>query len=198
MANTKITIDGSVGLFMDKLKTRLLWESPDLMMKAAWIATGEVRREVVDKAKGGTGGLARSFEPKTIKTTEKETIVGTFSDLPYARIQDEGGTITAKRGFRAIPIGDRARRVAGLWPRDWPQKALFAFKSKRGNVLLARSDREPGDSDFLQYLLRRSVTLSKHPLKGYLTRASKKASPLIEDLVSDGIQAEIDDLEAGK
>lgn len=188
----QITIKGSVGLFMEQLAAGILKRSPSLMMEAAWIATGEVKREVFASAKGGTGALARSFEPKALKGEEGKTVVGTFSDLPYAGPQDEGSTIRAKSGMLAIPLSDKARRTAGLWPRDWPQGVLHLVKRKSGPPLLVENK---NNKSIFHYVLKKSISLSGSPLVGYLDRATKASTPEIEDLIGGEIQAEIDEQE---
>jgi hypothetical protein len=67
------------------------------------------------------------------------TVTGTIgSDLPYARIQEFGGTITPKKAkFLAIPL-PAALNANGTpiksSPRDWPN--TFCAKSKAGNLLI--------------------------------------------------------------
>ena len=58
-----------------------------------------------------------------------EVTVG--SSVPYAAMQDEGGTILPKTvKFLAVPL-TRAVKVRGLWPRDYAEDAL-RFVPNRG------------------------------------------------------------------
>lgn len=159
----------------------------DILLRGASIVEGSIREEVVRSlTKRPTGSLARSFKAK-VTETGKSPEVGVYSNLPYADIQDEGGTIRA--GFRklAVPLTDRARRS---WPREWPKDQLFGFKSKRGNFILAERMRSGRLKP--HYVLKDHVTIKG---AGYIKRAAERS----EKDVLEFFSREIDKLiaEAG-
>ena len=76
--------------------------------------------------------------------------------IVYARIQETGGTITAKNGkFLCIPLS-AALNAAGLpinsSPRDWPN--TFCAKSKAGNLIIFQ---KRGTTIIPLYVLKTSV-----------------------------------------
>jgi hypothetical protein len=91
-----------------------------------------------------TGALAKSIGGKKSRTAAGLNVVvgsGVFApEVPYALIQELGGTVTPKRrDWLAIPF----RGVKGF-PREY-QDTFFA-KSKRGNLILFQKrgkDKEP-------------------------------------------------------
>lgn len=141
------------------------------MLQAAEI----VRGEIVKAAPVGTGALRRSFRSVLIQTSKDKISSGVFSDLPYARIQNTGGTIFPKTVKNlAIPLTREAQK---LWPRDWPPGALV-FQMRRGKkFLFDRSDR-------LQYVLKRSVTIKG---SGYLDTAAKNSADQVAQHLADAI-----------
>lgn len=103
---------------------------------------------------------------------ETETLVASVvtRNVPYAFIQEHGGTITPKKSkFLAIPLS-AARTPAGGSrgdPRDF--KNTFVAKSKQGNLIIfqknnvgsrSRSKRAENRSDITPlFVLKRSVTI---------------------------------------
>jgi hypothetical protein len=90
--------------------------------------------------------------------------------IPYARIQELGGTITAKNGkFLCIPL-PAALDSNGLplqsSPRDWPN--TFCAKSKAGNLLIFQ---RRGTSVVPLYVLKTSVTIPPRLNMGATLRA---------------------------
>src|SRR5271165_2171024 len=89
-----------------------------------------------------------------------DTVQGSIGapGIPYARIQETGGTITAKGGkFLCIPL-PAALDGNGLplqsSPRDWPN--TFCAQSKAGNLLIFQ---RRGTSIVPLYVLKTSVTI---------------------------------------
>jgi hypothetical protein len=90
--------------------------------------------------------------------------------VPYAAIQELGGTISAKGGkFLAIPL-PAALDGAGLplqsSPRDWPN--TFCAQSKAGNLLIFQ---RRGTSVVTLYVLKTSVTIPPRLQMGATLRA---------------------------
>lgn len=183
-----LIVKENVGIFFEKLTPALKKETNTILKKAARIAWRHTVREVKETFPKGTGNLSRSFSPKVVKSRGKKKQAAVVSTSPYANIQNEGGTIRPRGQFLAIPIGDIARRTA-RWPRHWPGGSLFAFRSKRGNLLLARSDKKAGESGFLQYVLKKAVRLKGHH---YLDAAAAIAEPEIMELFEADVQGVID------
>jgi hypothetical protein len=78
--------------------------------------------------------------------------------IPYARIQETGGTISAKNGkFLCIPLPsalDGSGRPLQSSPRNWPN--TFCARSKAGNLLIFQ---KRGTQIIPLYVLKTSVTL---------------------------------------
>lgn len=156
------------------------------LLKAANYAGGAIAETIGEKFPHTGGEFPNSFLPARILVDKADEITaGALSDRVYARIQDEGGTITPKkRKNLAIPLNRSARP---RWPRDWPKGELTLIRSKRGNMLLV--SRSPnGKSIHPEYLLRPSVTIKG---RGYIAAAKKKAEPVVQQLIDDELQAMI-------
>jgi hypothetical protein len=89
---------------------------------------------------------------------------------PYARIEEEGGTILPTKGrYLAIPL------QKGL-PKAGPRAdgKLFCFKSKDGRLFLARRDEKAID---VRWKLQASVTRKAHPYLKPAIEKLRKAIP---------------------
>jgi hypothetical protein len=79
-----------------------------------------------------SGQLARAVG---MRMDERTLSVGTnivkATDVKYAKIQDEGGTIRAKKKYLTIPL-----RGVKMRARDYPD--AFFVRSKAGNLLLVQ------------------------------------------------------------
>lgn len=120
----------------------------------------------------GSGALKRSTKGSTQSTSDgveiKLTVGGGSKDLPYARIQEEGGIVRPKNAkFLAIPVGP-ARTASGVArfasPRDVP--GLTFVQSRRGQPLLVKFQDERNSKGRLKaragtvyFILRRQVTI---------------------------------------
>jgi hypothetical protein len=155
------------------------------MLRAGAVVGGEIARVVVRRFPGGTGALARSFLPPTfISKRPGEIKVGALSSLVYARIQDEGGSIKAKRSkLLAIPLTPKAK---SRWPRDWPKNSLALIKTKKGNLLLidAKSKRIKA-----HYVLTPRVRI---PGRNYLAEAEANSMDEVNAILTDAFGKRID------
>jgi hypothetical protein len=132
--NIKVDLGGALR------KTATLAKVPQAALRQLkrWGANSvkDLQREAAGMKKSGsgrkTGQLARAVGRLT---RERMLIVGTNvnreTDVKYARIQDEGGTIRAKKKCLAIPLKGVKMRA-----RDYPD--AFVITSKKGNVLLVQ------------------------------------------------------------
>ena len=107
MASLGVSIEGKILEILQKLEPKILEAQEKGVLEAAEVAAGEIRRQVFSLFKPGRGGLARSFKAALMTPKDKGSVrAGALSDLEYAKIQDEGGTI------RQINYLDSRRRHA--------------------------------------------------------------------------------------
>jgi phage virion morphogenesis protein len=132
-----------------------------------------------DKPLRDTGVLRNSI---TGEATATGAVV--FSNLPYARLHEYGGTVRPKRSkYLAIPLTRDAKRTGS--PRRFRVKLSFRpFKRKgTGGVLFVRRAGTTID----HYLLVKSVTI---PARPFLS-PSDAALKLIDGIVSDATAAQL-------
>lgn len=157
---------------------------------ATQILVDEIKKEVRASFSSRTGALERSWEVRQ-ETEGGRQLPVAASDLPYARIQNEGGTILPLVSKNlAIPLpgsgvqrGQGPRQYAGdlRWrPSKKADTSLLVDMSKKGR------DGKPGLPVFV---LKKRVRLSG---TGYLFRAIDKAGPLIADRLDSDIQRVVD------
>jgi hypothetical protein len=157
-------------------------------LRGAQHVAGEIRSTLFDVVRGSsqsplTGRLARSWRERLVVAEDQQATAEAYSDLAYARIQDEGGTITPRvRKYLAIPL---IRMPVGKWPRDWPAGALSFVPTRRGGVLVRRAKKGRGEA---VYALVRSVRI---PAKRYVEKAVRKAEPEIPAIMDAAIQGEL-------
>lgn len=159
------------------------------ILRAAQHAEGVVKKVVRESFDHPTGQLSRSFRSTFLYSRGNEVAAGAFSDLIYAEIQDQGGTITPKTVSRlAVPVSDKAKKTAGLWPRHWPKGVLTYLVSKKKNEILAEVKRAKGGKTTIKphYVLKRSVTIKG---RGYIEKAKSIARPEIAEILGDAIDA---------
>lgn len=181
----------NLGVILSMLSGRIEAQTADLVLRAAQHAEGEIRSVIYEVfPEGRTGGLARSFRATFIgRDVDGVTSAAVSSDLVYARIQDEGGTITPKTTQRlAVPL---KRLAVGKWPRHYAKDELTLIKSKRGNSILAKVTKTKGGKDKIDphFVLVRSVTLRG---RGYVAIAEARARPGIEEIMAEGLQRLVD------
>lgn len=130
-----------------------------------------VRSTMTRLAKDPTGQLARSWEV-VVSVADGKVDGAVRTDVPYARIHEEGGVIRPTSGsYLAIPLRPPIPRGArGMMPRNDPTP-MRAWRSRRGNLLLwdvAQTPPEP------RYLLRREVTI---PATHYIRIGVETSTP---------------------
>lgn len=175
----EMSLKGNLAEFWDRAVKGL----PEAMGKGVFAAAVDAVGVIDDKVKElfrpGTGDLRRSFQARFVTKTGKEISAGALSTLAYARVQDEGGTITPRtRRNLAIPINKGIPR--GLWPRQFGELHWRPSRSPRVTGLLVnnlRKVKEKGrtvEKFDVQYALVRSVTIRG---KNYLA----KAEPIVAE-----------------
>lgn len=148
------------------------------LLKAAYHVEHMIKAEVFETfPEGRTGALARSFRPVFLGREGDTLTAAVKSDLVYARIQDEGGTITAKSGkYLAIPLN---RNIpVGKWPRHFAKGELTFLQKKGGNPILAKITGKGNVKPM--FALAPSVMIRA---KNYLARAEKRAAPGVEEII---------------
>ena len=134
------------------------------MEQSAHFLTEAVVDAIYSTAKNPKGGLADSYNPELVDKGKEEISFGVFSDLVYAKIQDEGDTIFPKKKWLAYPHEDAKSYVGIRWPRDFPKGALnFALGKKPGTAYLFEDGR-----DAPVFILKKKV---KIPGLQYLDKA---------------------------
>ena len=138
-----------------------------------------------------SGQLARSIQSKlVVRGTTISSVVGsgvrTGDRLPYANIQEKGGTIRAKNSkWLTIPLSGaktasgRAKKASA---RDFSD--TFVDKSESGNLIIFQ---EKGDKIIPLFLLRKSV---KVPGTKYMSRTLSSHTVRIGKILVDTVNRE--------
>ena len=139
-----------LGEILDDIAERMPEEGVlKAMEQSAHFLTESIVEAIYSLAKDPKGGLADSFGnpgPELIDTGE-EIAFGVFSDLIYAKVQDEGKTLTPNAPLKWMAYPHRsAKSYVGIrWPRDFPKgKLSFALSSHdpSGTAYLFEKGRE--------------------------------------------------------
>ena len=153
-------------------------EAKTALFGAAQILVGEVREAVMTTLRGDgvrTGALARSFRER-VDVARGHVAIAAESDLIYARIQDQGGTIGPGPRRLAIPI---KRLPVGKWPRHFPRGELFTLShGKRSRPTEEGLFRKRGKRGKLELVYWLKPTVRIEP-KHYLAKAAVIAQPLV-------------------
>lgn len=153
------------------------------VMRAAQETTGIIRKNIYSGMRGRTGDLARSFKETFLGEKGGSVSAGSFSDLSYARIQEEGGTIHPRtRRYLAVPL---VRTPVGKWPRHFSD--LVLVRSRRGNLLLARVSKSGRMTP--HFVLKPSVRLRG---RGYLAASIREAQAAASEAVGAQLALEVD------
>ncbi len=160
------------------------------LLKATYHVENKVKSEVYEKFPDGrTGALARSFKPVFLGRDGNVISAAVQSDLVYARIQEEGGTITAKGKYLAVPISDRI--PVGKWPRHFGAGELVRIQKRGGNPILAKIT---GKKITPMFVLKSSVHLRG---RKYLESAEKRAVPGVEEIIGGSVERVVDKANGG-
>jgi hypothetical protein len=148
------------------------------VFEAAQHVEGEIKSEVLRTfPHGRTGELMNSFQAQLVRKSFGRIAAGAYSDLIYARIQNEGGPPIRPRDKKYLSIPLRKLPV-GKWPRHFPRKFLTCIKSKKGNLILAHITKAKKIQPY--YLLRKSITITG---RRYLERAARNAEQGVEQIL---------------
>lgn len=152
-----------------------------LLRYARDFALGVVPRLVVANLhnRRGGAGLAGSFHADPTGGDDDPGVV-VYTHSPYARLQERGGTVTAKGRYLTIPVGP-AKTAAGVTrgsARAWPASETFVGRTPGGHLAVMLRDKT-GTGATPIFLLRRQVTIP--PRLGLLAAWDKE----------DGIRREL-------
>lgn len=174
-----------------KVKTEGAKAKVDILNKAASKAIGRqltrwggqakiqifrnVTGGIVGKYKGGrrSGDLGRSIDFKLREISRHYQLTIGSHGVKYARILEEGGTITPKRKKAlTIPLPG----VKG-WARNYP--GAFIIKSKTGNLLLVEKKGKAGIRPL--FVLKKSVEI---PAFHWLQKSVDQKRSLLDRMLS--------------
>lgn len=152
------------------------------LLRCAQHAEGEIKRTVGKTFEPGTGDLRRSFKAQMIQETGDELSAGAFSDLIYARVQNEGsgflpgGVIKSNRGpgkNLAIPVEGEFSKPAP-WPSSFGKDAFEFLPSKKPGVTGVLVERlSKGNLGKVKYILKPEVKIKP---TYYIEEAQEKSS----------------------
>lgn len=153
---------------------------------------GHIKEEIAATVNNpGTRNLSRSYSMAFTRHGGGEIGVGVFSDLEYAAIQNDGGTIHPRtRKNLAIPISARAKQ-RGNWPRHWGKGILkFVHNKNTGKNLLVEIVKKVRGKQkmIVHYVLKPFVQLRG---KNYLERAKKRTDVLVQKALGDAFISEV-------
>lgn len=136
--------------------------------------TGKTVKQIIRNLSGPilktrSGHLRRSITGKTFKGKLIVAIIGSgiFGRKPvkYARIQEKGGKIKAKKKFLTIPLPG-VKGTAANFPD------AFIIKSKKGNLLIVEKRGKTGLKPL--FALKKEVTI---PARYWLSKSIKEMKP---------------------
>jgi len=133
---------------------------PEMKQVGAWVVEDARKRLAARGSKYMRGRLAKS-----LKEHPYQQAVTISSVQPYARIQQEGGTVRPRKsnGYLAIPLQDREKRNHA-WPRHWSSPLVFIQARDGRKYLLSTKFQQ------LVYVLVKQVRIPGRP---YLVKSAE-------------------------
>lgn len=147
---TAASTSSGVSMFLSRVRAVM----PAAEDAAAQVLATEVRRRLAGRRKSG-----RMLRSVKVTRSDGKARVGVY--VPYARIEELGGVITAKNKYLTIPISTAAKSASsqGRSARQAFPDA-FVIETKRGVLLLVTAT----DRGFtIHYKLARSVRRAARP-----------------------------------
>lgn len=142
-----------------------------------------------------SGTLRRSFDATVTELGKVGWRAVIFSDVKYAAIHEFGGTIRARKSkYLTIPLPPMLTATGVLRQSARSVPDTFVFKSKRGNLFIARTDAN-GKLELL-FLLRTEVYIPAR--MGLRAMLAKEGTPLQIELVKKAIAAALRAIGKGK
>lgn len=178
----------------EALKSRVFRRALD-----AWGAIaldGEIQKQLANKALARrTGGLANATFVKTnLKGEAGSLAVEIQSNVPYARIQETGGTIRAKDKLLSIPL-PRALTKAGVLRNTAAELRAkgntFVQRSRAGNLLIFQRGKKKSRTSAAEliplFVLKREVVI---PASHWATISTDEALPALAGFIRDAFDRE--------
>lgn len=142
----------------------------EMQQTGDWLVTDAQARLAARNSKTGKGRLAKSLKARPFKQS-----ITIHSALPYAGIQQHGGTILPRvRKWLAIPLRLEDKRV-GLWPKHVngrPGVRLWFQKLSANKALLWYAKGRTGGG-------KRGAAVAQYPRWLLLKRAKVKGRPYL-------------------
>ncbi len=187
MLRLSITLEGSRD---PRASLARLKDAPAVLGRALEASAVVIQEEIRHHATGKTvgkdrgvhktrGNLARSWQKGTTTYVGGDPQITLGSELKYAAIHEEGGTIRpVSARFLTVPISKSADRRRAS---DFPE--AFVLKSKTGDLFIARA---AGKNLELLYALKTSVDI---PARRYVTNAIEDSRPEMDRIFDRAIDA---------
>lgn len=190
VATISSTVDvGSATAFFAALGNTLHPALAKAALRGAQFATGEIRSTLQSDGTHKRGGLARSFKEQLVGQGSGVIAAESYSELVYARKQEEGGKISGKNGRRlAVPFKG-VNLPPGKWPRHFPKTGPNALHLiPRGNkppMLVQKRGGKNSERWVPIFILKTSVMIKA---KHYVARTATRIAPAVQSIVADAVQ----------
>lgn len=181
--STSIRITSDLGRLMNHANSTIGQELKEAVRQGIEFGAREIKSGLSSsRSQSRTKSLAASFKTR-IEGDGRSSLRGeAASTKRYAKIQDEGGTITAKKQYLAIPITPTAQRMG---PKKFPAPLVFIHRPPHLPVLAKISTNARGKERIKpQYLLVRSVRITG---KHYIAKASERTAQQIDGLIQAAV-----------
>lgn len=188
----KVKDGTNVGALLESIAGGLSDVMGKRVLQAADYVAGEIRREVNSTfPEGRTGALARSFTATFLGWNGDVVGAEAGSELIYAKVQNDGQTITAKTTKSlAVPIPG-ANIPIGKWPRHYPKDKLVFIKIGGNAILWSKSGggrtkkgKEKWTTLTPLFVLKKSVTIRG---KKYVDSAVNRAADDAQEIIRTGV-----------
>lgn len=174
---------GAVTRLLNSIAAKTPQVLANAVLRGALYAEGEIKR-TINTEMHGRGGLARSFRSRFVGGVGADVSAEAYSDLVYARIQEDGGVIRPKhRKALAVPLRS-AKVPPGKWPRHFPRtgpQALHLIPRRGESSLLAQVS---GGRVKPIFALVDSVAIKP---RHYVARTAEKIAPEVQAIVADAL-----------
>jgi phage gpG-like protein len=108
------------------------------MKRASLDAEAKAKLNITDRLTMRSGALRASIRADLSNDSHVLTLRAGGPTVPYAAIQELGGTVYPKRGkYLAIPLQERLR---GIWPRDLNELDTFVLTRGGRPFIVQRTD----------------------------------------------------------
>lgn len=190
-----VVIKSGIEAFAKGLGVTLPRELEAGIMEAAQQTTTIMRRHITEVFPSGrTGALGRSYKETFFGWQGGGVSAGVLSDLVYAGILDEGGTVRARTvKSLAVPIMGGRSLPVGKWPRHFA-KGELTFIARKGRAPILAQVSKRGVVRPL-FVLKPSVTIRG---RGYVDEVATQAELVIAEILGDKAQVAVEKAPGGE